>query len=101
MTTLTWKEQKWEWGEEQQQAFEAIKGEIMKDPILVHPNLNKPYFLETDASGVAMGAILSQKQDDGYMHPVTFMSKSFNTVELNYDTYNKELLAIIESFKHR
>lgn len=46
-----------------------------------------------------MGAILSQQQEDGYLHPITFMSQTFKPAELNYDTYNKELLAIITAFR--
>jgi hypothetical protein len=61
----------------------------------VHPDGSKPFFLETDASGVAMGAILSQRQEDGRLHPVAFMSESFKPAERNYDTHDKELLAII------
>lgn len=100
LTALTRKDTKWRWGEEEQGAFEAIKTEITKDPVLVHPNPNKPYFLETNASGVAMGAILSQKQADRYLHPIAFMSESFNDAQRNYDTHDKELLAIICSLEH-
>jgi hypothetical protein len=100
LTALTRKDLKWKWGEEEQQSFDAIKKEITKDPVLVHPNPNKPYFLETDASGVAMGAILSQRQADGYLHPIAFMSQSFNDAQRNYDTHDKELLAIIRSLEH-
>ena len=60
LTALTQKEKKWEWGKEQQRAFDRIKQEVTKDLVLIHANLEKLYFLETNASGVAMGAILSQ-----------------------------------------
>jgi hypothetical protein len=100
LTGLTRKDKKWEWGSAEQEAFDGIKREITKDPVLVHPNPNKPYYLETDASGVAMGSILSQRQDDGYLHPIAFMSESFNDAQRNYDTHDKELLAIIRSMEH-
>jgi hypothetical protein len=77
--------------------FNQLKAEITKDPVLVHPNPDKIYFLETDASGVAMGSTLSQRQEDGYLHPIAFMSESFNNAKRNYDTHDKELLAIIRS----
>jgi hypothetical protein len=57
---MTRKDTKWGWGEEEQKVFNQLKAEITKDPVLAHPNPDKPYFLETDASGVAMGSILSQ-----------------------------------------
>jgi hypothetical protein len=56
--------------------------------------------LETDASDYALAAIFSIYTPDGEIHPVVFHSHSFNPAELNYDTHDKELLAIFEAFKH-
>ena len=56
--------------------------------------------LETDASDYALAAILSVFTADGEIHPVTFHSRSFNPAKLNYNTHDKELLAIFEAFKH-
>ena len=44
-----------------------------------------------------MGAVLSQRQEDGCLHPVAFMSKGFTGVEVNYDMHDKKLLAIIRA----
>ncbi|QRW02844.1 Retrotransposable element Tf2 protein [Ceratobasidium sp. AG-Ba] len=68
-------------------------GGHLQGAVLAHPDENEPYQLETDASGTAMGAVLSQQQPDGHLHPVAFMSMSFSPAELNYDTHDKELLA--------
>lgn len=46
-----------------------------------------------------MGAVLSQRQEDGCLHHIAFMSKSFMGPEYNYDTHDKELLAIIKAFE--
>ncbi|EUC59886.1 Transposon Tf2-1 polyprotein, partial [Rhizoctonia solani AG-3 Rhs1AP] len=100
LTILTRKEENWRWGDVEQQAFDQLKKEVTKEPVLIHPNPNKPYILETDASGAAMGAVLSQKHDDGYLHPIAFLSKSFIGAQVNYDTHDKELLAIIEALQH-
>ncbi|QRV88083.1 Retrotransposable element Tf2 protein [Ceratobasidium sp. AG-Ba] len=97
---LTKKETKFEWSQECQQAFEEIKKRVCKNPVLIHPDPDKPFILETDASGVAIGAILSQRGEDGYLHPIAYLSKSYNDAQRNYDTANKELLAIVESLKH-
>jgi hypothetical protein len=43
---------------------------------------------------------LSIHTTDGDIHPVAFHSRSFNSTELNYNTHDKELLAIFEAFKH-
>ncbi|KAG9103194.1 hypothetical protein FRC06_011819 [Ceratobasidium sp. 370] len=97
---LTQKGKAWKWEEREQEAFQQIKEAIAREPVLVHPDPKQPYILETDALGVAMGTILSQRKEDGKLHPITFMSKSFNPAQQNYDTYNKELLAIVEALKH-
>ena len=52
--------------------------------------------LETDASDYALVAILSVFTMDGEIHPVAFHSRSFNPAKLNYDTHDKELLAILK-----
>ncbi|QRV83882.1 Retrotransposable element Tf2 protein [Ceratobasidium sp. AG-Ba] len=77
---LTKKDTKFEWTQECQQALRKSRN--------------------TDASGIAIGAILSQRGKDGYLHPVAYLSKSYNDAQRNYDTANKELLAIVESLKH-
>jgi hypothetical protein len=58
-----------------------------------------PLIVETDASDYALAAILSIIDTDGEVHPVAFLSRTFSTTELNYDVYDKELLAILEAFK--
>lgn len=100
LTRLTGKDIPWAWGEEEKRAFNQLKMGITKDPVLVHPNRQLPYILETDTSSVAIGAILSQKQSDGHLHPIAYMSQSFSKEQNNYDTRNKELLAITTAFEH-
>ena len=56
--------------------------------------------VETDASDYALAAIISHRLPNGKIHPIAFHSCSFNSAELNYDTHDKELLAIFEAFKH-
>ena len=55
--------------------------------------------METDASDYALTAILSIINKDNEVHPVAFHSHTFTAVELNYNTHDKELLAIFEAFK--
>ena len=49
------------WGDEQQKAFEALKLALTEAPLLTHPNWDKEFVLQTDASDLAVAAILSQK----------------------------------------
>ena len=55
--------------------------------------------METNASDYALAAILSIVNEDNKVHPVAFHSCTFTAAELNYDTHDKELLAIFEVFK--
>ena len=60
-----------------------------------------PIRLEADASDVALGGILSQLQKDtNKWHPIAFFSKQFKGAEVHYATPDKELMAIVECFKH-
>ncbi|QRW23270.1 Retrotransposable element Tf2 protein [Rhizoctonia solani] len=96
---LTRKETPWSWGNLKEVAFQELKSLVTQSPVLVHSNPELPYYLETDASGVAMGAILSQRGEDNRLHPIAYMSKSFSGAEANYDTHDKELLAIIKALE--
>ncbi|KAF8753823.1 hypothetical protein RHS01_06832 [Rhizoctonia solani] len=96
---LTKKESPWSWGATEEAAFQELKALVTRSPVLIHSNPKLPYYLETDASGVAMGAILSQQGEDNRLHPVAYMSKSFSGAKANYDTHDKELLAIIKALE--
>ena len=78
-----------EWTTEADEAFKALKTALISAPILVLPNFTLPFTLETDASGVGMGAVLSQKG-----HPIAFFSKPFTPRMLQASTYVRELCAI-------
>ncbi|KAF8754368.1 hypothetical protein RHS01_06390 [Rhizoctonia solani] len=89
----------WSWGNLEEVAFQELKSLVTQSPVLIHSNPDLPYYLETDALGVAMGAILSQRGPDNRLHPIAYMSKSFSGAEANYDTHDKELLAIIKALE--
>jgi hypothetical protein len=97
---LVKKEVKWQWTDKEEGAFRELQQAIVNALVIVHANPSKPYFLETDASGAALSLVLSQCQEDGRLHPIGYLSESFKGAEQNYNTHNKELLAIIQSFKH-
>ncbi|VDC02739.1 unnamed protein product [Peniophora sp. CBMAI 1063] len=62
----------WEWGVEQQLAFEELKLRVISEPVLAIPVGNSPFRVEADASDFATGAVLSQKAADGKWHPVEY-----------------------------
>src|SRR6266536_3895136 len=90
-----------EWKRPQQQAFLTLLGAFQTAPILRHYNPKLPIRLEADALDAALGGVLSQLQEDTKQwHPIAFFSKQFKGVEINYSTPDKELMAIVECFKH-
>ena len=63
-------------------------------PILAFADFNKLFLLETDASKLGLGTVLSQKQNDGQYHPVAYMSYSLTVHEHNYHSTKQKLLAL-------
>lgn len=79
--------------------FEHCKKLLTNDPILQYPDFNKEFILTTDASNVAIGAVLSQGAI-GSDKPIAYASRTLNSSELNYSTIEKELLAIVWATKY-
>jgi len=108
---LTKKTTPWHWEEQQQRAFEELKTRMCSAPVLTQPNFNKKFYLQVDASGFGMGAVLSQESDTTTpslakrtkpaLHPIAYYSATFTPTERNYDIYERELLAIMKSLTHR
>ena len=76
------------------EAFETLKKMCMQAPILSFPDFKKSFLLETDASQKGLGAVLSQKQDGGRYHPITFASRVLTDTEQRYHSNKKEFLAL-------
>jgi len=92
---LVRKDEKWKWGEEQEEAFTKLKEIFTTEPVLAAPDLDKEMRVEVDASDYATGGVLSVKGGDGKWRPVAFISKSLNDMERNYKIHDKEMLAVI------
>jgi len=101
LTELTRKTDKeWSWTPEAGKAFQELKERFTSAPILAHFDAQQPEVIETDASDFTIGAVLSQRDDKGRLHPVAFHSRKFQPAEINYEIHDKELLAIVDAFKH-
>jgi len=87
------------WGQRQQEAFDQLKTELSKQPILVHPNFDMPFKVTCDASDYAISGMLSQSYDN-IDHPVAYYSRTLSGPQLNYYILEKECLAIVESIKN-
>ena len=87
---LTRKDIKWQWGKEQQKAFDKLKGIFTTKPVLAAPDLDKEFRVEADASNYAIGGVLSMKCSDELWRPVAFISKSLSdTKEIIRSTTKK------------
>ena len=96
---LTKKDIEWEWTPKCKDAFRKLKEMMVTAPIRAHFRSGEDWYLETDSSGGAIGGVLSQYGDDGMLHPCGYFSQSLNPAELNYEIYDKEMLAIVASLK--
>ena len=99
LTRLTRKSVPWNFSEECRKSFNALKQAFTTAPVLHHWMPDRPLTVETDASDYAIAGILSLTTESGELHPIAFHSRTLTGAELNYDTHNKELLAIFECFK--
>jgi hypothetical protein len=100
LNTLTRLDTPWHWGDTEQRAFDTLKNLVTSEPVLAHPELDKPFELEVDASGFAVGAVLIQRKADGKRHPIAYYSATLNEAERNYDIYDLELLAIVKALRN-
>jgi len=93
LTYLTWKDISWKFDSSCVDAFNSLKKAFTSTPILTHWIPDAQLIVETDASDYALTAILSIVNEDNEVHPVAFYSCTFTAAELNYNTYDKELLS--------
>lgn len=86
------------WSDECDKSFLTLKNSLINPPILQYPDFSQDneYILHTDASGVAIGSMLCNKNN----LPIAYASRALNKSELNYPTIEKELLAIVWSVRY-
>merc|ERR1711884_184619 len=91
-----------EWGKEQEEAFNTLKEALSSKPVLVHPDFNspEPFILDADASGYGLGGVLSQKQPDGTERVIGYDSATLSKAERNYTTTRKECLSVVKMAKN-
>jgi hypothetical protein len=91
------------WTPEVQASFDALKRALSTSQVLRTFDQHRRAVLTTDASGVAVAAILTQTDDDGQQHPVAYESCKLTVAEQNYPAQILELLAVVHAllvFKH-
>lgn len=85
--------------EEQRQAFNILKQKLTTDPVLKIYDPNLRIEVHTDASSIAISAVLMQYHPNTGLHPVQYMSNKNDETQCNYSSYELEALAIIEAVK--
>lgn len=93
------KDVKFQWTDGCEQVFSMVKDYLCSKPILAIYDINKPVFIETDASYKGMGATLKQPQEDGILHPVAYFSRKLSNPEKRFDIIHLECKAIKEAIK--
>ncbi|GFS75830.1 retrovirus-related Pol polyprotein from transposon 297 [Trichonephila clavipes] len=118
---LTESKQKFQWTKECEDSFLQLKEALTSSPILIYPQPDKPFILDTDASNESVGAVLSQEIDGQervvaywrgrdkncdrkggrqYLKFEKHWSKCLSKPERNYCVTRKELLAIVKAIEH-
>ncbi|OLY81467.1 Transposon Ty3-G Gag-Pol polyprotein [Smittium mucronatum] len=86
---------RFDWTEECQASFDLMKQLLSNAPVLVMPKDEFQFILSTDASTVAVGAVLEQQEQ-----PIAYYSRKLSSAERNYQNYEREALAVVSALKH-
>lgn len=86
------------WNENADESFKKLKVKLSSPPVLANPDYNRPFYIQTDASDVGIGAILMQKLD-GEERVIAYHSYKLKNAERRYMTTEKELYAIIKAIE--
>ncbi|UYV82347.1 K02A2.6-like [Cordylochernes scorpioides] len=99
LSNLLRKGHRFAWGMAEQSAFETVKGVLTSETLLIHPTIGIPFILNTDASGIAVGACL-QQEVNRTVRPIAYYSKRLTGPEIRYSTIEKEAYAVVLSLQH-
>ena len=79
LTSMCGKNEKFEWTDQMQEAFEMVKTKISIEAMLAHPDFSKPFEVHTDSSNYQLGGVISQGEK-----PIAFFSKKLNQAQKKY-----------------
>jgi len=99
LSRLTKKNTPFVWTDEAQKSFDKLKSALLATEILAYPRPDLPCLLDSDASNISVGAVLSQTIN-GIEKPIAFFSKVLNEAQRNYCPTRRELLAVVLSLQH-
>lgn len=91
---------KFDFGTEQQLAFDSLKSALTEEPVLKLYRVGAETELHTDACMGGLGAVLLQKDSEGgKLHPVYYASWKTTPAEERYTSYELEILAVVKALK--
>ena len=99
LTELTKEATAWQWGANQQRAFDELKAALCSPPVLLVPDSTRPFVLNCDACKYAIGATLQQDHGNG-LQPVAYFSAKMTDAERNYDVREQEFMALVRACQH-
>ena len=83
------------WSEECENSFLKLKELLSTYPVLAFPKIGGTFFVEVDASDHAIGGVLSQKNENGEMHLVSYFSTTLKGAQNNWSAHSKEAYAVV------
>jgi hypothetical protein len=99
LTRLCGPHAQWQWGEAEQRSFDHLKRCLTTAPVLRTFDSGRRSVLTTDASEMAISAVLTQPDDDGQHHPVAYESRKLTAAEQAYPAHVLELLAVVHALR--
>jgi RNase H-like domain found in reverse transcriptase/Reverse transcriptase (RNA-dependent DNA polymerase)/gag-polyprotein putative aspartyl protease len=97
---LTKQDEVFSWTEDCENAYEHLKMCLTTQPVVVYPDFNKHFYLNTDASNYAIGVVLAQRDDNNHERVIAYASRVLTTAETHYTVTEKECLAVIWATKY-
>ena len=100
LNKLTSDNVKFAWDTSCEKAFQTLKQQLLREPILAFPKPNSTFVVEVDASDYAAGGVLSQEGEDHVLHPVAYFSTAFTSSQRNWAPVTKEAFALVLAVRH-
>lgn len=92
---VTSKRKSFSWGDTKEESFLSLKNALTSPTDLALAGFGKPFIVDTGASFSAVGAVLSQKQPDGKLHPIQYASRTMNSEEKRNFACGREALRVV------
>ena len=87
------------WLDKHKAVFQALINAVCTAPVLCQPRFEDPFVIDCDASTYTIGTVLQQGGEKGKLHPVTFLSQTLDSMQRNWDIYDKELFAVVHTLE--